>query len=139
KGGCSPVGRSSPSPSIFVNGLTALRLHLTPELVVGDPACFLDLASRLVEQCLELRRMCQQQPFQLVIVRDRQQHGDGLAVPSDYDGAFLRLLQVSAQARFDVRDRGNLHSSNSSSPKKRRLRSLTPMASTRTWPLSALI
>ena len=51
----------------------ALGLHLSPENIVGNAARFLDLAARLVEKRLELGGVRQHQPFQFILVCDRQQ------------------------------------------------------------------
>ena len=63
---------------------------------MGDAARFLNPAAGLVEQRLKLGRMGQDQPFQLIIVRDRQQHGNRSAVPGDDHRPFLALFQVGA-------------------------------------------
>jgi hypothetical protein len=113
--------RFSAFPStVFSSELAALSFHLAPELFVGDAARLFDLAARLIEQRLKLRRMRQHQPFQFVVIGDRQQHGDRLAIPGHDHRPLLALFQVGAQTRLDVRDGSDLHPSNSFPPKKRR-------------------
>jgi hypothetical protein len=42
----TPFSRfSAPPPTVLVSGLTRFRFYFTPELLVGDAARFLDLAS----------------------------------------------------------------------------------------------
>src|SRR6266568_30198 len=111
----SPALGSVFPPTVRCRGLSRCRFHLTPELLVGDSARFLNLTPRLVEEGLELGRMRQHQAFEFVIVGDRQQHGHRLAVPRNDDGTFLARSQVRAQARLHISDRGKLHLLNSSS------------------------
>jgi len=74
----------------------AFRFHPAPENVVGNASRFFNLTAGLLEKRLELGGVGQHQPFQFVLIRDRQQHGDRLAVPGDDHRPFLALFQVSA-------------------------------------------
>src|SRR6185437_234537 len=106
--------------------------RFVPEFVMRNGVARLNAAARGQEHAPELGGIANQQPIELVLVRDGNERRHGLPVPCDQHGPALACFYVRAELCFDVGDGCNLHSLISSPPMNRRLPRFTPMARMKT-------
>jgi hypothetical protein len=56
------------------------------------------------QHCRKARRTLEQEAFQIIVVVGDQQHGDGIAIASDHDGAVgPTFVHIGTQAGLYIR------------------------------------
>jgi hypothetical protein len=75
-----------------------------PEIRLGQAFPFLDALPGAVEQSPKAWGPPEQETFEIIVVVGSQQHGDGLAIPSDDDWALdATFVHIGTQPCFHVR------------------------------------